>query len=54
MDAVIESNEAHASMSTQAINSQKIRDELLDILLGPGGLYEALREQRRKIPGRDN
>jgi type I restriction enzyme R subunit len=50
MDALIESHEAHSSMSTQAINSQKIRDGLLDILLGPGGLYEALRERAEQRP----
>jgi type I restriction enzyme R subunit len=31
-------------MSTQALNSDKIKRGLLDILLGPAKLYETLRE----------
>ena len=30
-------------MSTQALDSQRVRDGLKDILLGPARLYEALR-----------
>jgi type I restriction enzyme R subunit len=44
IDATIESQEAHAAMSTQVLESDRIRHALLDILLGPGQLYEALRE----------
>lgn len=33
--AIIDALEAHQSMSTQALNSAKLRDALLDILLGP-------------------
>jgi type I restriction enzyme R subunit len=32
-------------MSKQALESQKVRDGLKDVLLGPGQLYEALRER---------
>ena len=32
-------------MSTQALNSPKVRQGLKDILLGPGELYEALRRK---------
>ena len=39
MDAL----EAHHLMSKQALESEKIRQGLRDILLGPGQLYEALK-----------
>ena len=34
---------AHQTMSTQALNSERVRHGLTDILLGPAQLYEALR-----------
>jgi len=43
MNAVMDALEAHTTMSTQAINSEKVRDGLKDVLLGPAQLYEALR-----------
>jgi type I restriction enzyme R subunit len=39
MDAL----EAHARMSTQALAAEKVREGLKEVLLGPAGLYEALR-----------
>lgn len=36
---------AHNTMSKQALASNKVRNGLREILLGPGQLYEALREQ---------
>lgn len=36
-------------MSTQALGSERVRDGLQDILLGPARLYEALRA--RSGPG---
>jgi type I restriction enzyme R subunit len=45
INAIIDSHEAHKSMSTQALNSERIQAGLIDILLGPGGLYEALRDR---------
>ena len=36
---------AHTTMSKQALDSAKVRQGLKDILLGPVGLYEALRSQ---------
>jgi type I restriction enzyme R subunit len=33
----------HQAMSTQALGSERVRDGLKDILLGPARLYEALR-----------
>ncbi len=44
--AIMDALEAHTAMSQQALNSQRIRDGLKDILLGPGQLYEALRAKR--------
>jgi type I restriction enzyme R subunit len=49
VDAVIDAMDAHQSMSHQALGSLKVRDGLREVLLGPGRLYEALRE--RKSPG---
>ena len=45
IDAIMEAYDAHTSMSTQALNSERIRDGLKDILLGPAKLYETLRER---------
>lgn len=45
MNAIIEAFEAHGTMSKQALDSEKVRNGLQDILLGPGQLYEALRER---------
>jgi type I restriction enzyme R subunit len=46
MNAIIEAMDAHQKMSQKAIDSLKVRAGLKDILLGPGKLYEALRERR--------
>jgi len=43
--AIMDALSAHTSMSTQALNSEKVRQGLQDVLLGPGNLYEALREK---------
>jgi type I restriction enzyme R subunit len=43
MDAIIGAFEAHTTMSKQALDSEKVRTGLKDVLLGPAGLYEALR-----------
>ena len=37
---------ADGTMSKQALDSPKLRGEMQDVLLGPGQLYEALRERR--------
>ena len=34
---------AHSTMSKQALESEKVRSGLKDVLLGPAQLYEALR-----------
>jgi len=43
MHAIMDALEAHSSMSTQALGSERVRDGLKNILLGPAQLYEALR-----------
>jgi len=45
LNAVMDALSAHETMSNQALQSQKIRDGLKEILLGPGQLYEALRDE---------
>jgi hypothetical protein len=37
--------EHHTTMSKQAIASERVREGLKDVLLGPAQLYEALREK---------
>jgi hypothetical protein len=48
MNAIMDTLAAHTTMSKQALESERVRD---DILLGPGQLYEALRERRGAAPG---
>jgi type I restriction enzyme R subunit len=43
LDAIMDAFEAHQVMSSQALGSERVRDGLRDILLGPAQLYEALR-----------
>lgn len=43
LNAIMDALDAHTTMSTQALGSERVRDGLKDILLGPGNLYEALR-----------
>jgi type I restriction enzyme R subunit len=45
MNAIMDALAAHTTMSKQALDSEKVRGGLKDILLGPAKLYEALREQ---------
>ena len=47
MDAIMDAFEAHQTMSTQALGSERVREGLKDILLGPAQLYEALRLRSR-------
>ena len=49
MNAIMEALEAHTAMSTQALNSESLRSGIRDVLLGPAGLYEALRANA--LPG---
>lgn len=48
MNAIIEAFEAHSSLSKQALDSQKVRDGLKEVLLGPAQLYDALRERAKR------
>jgi len=43
MNAIIDAFASHSAMSKQAIDSERVRDGLKDVLLGPAGLYEALK-----------
>ncbi len=45
LNAIMDALDAHQSMSTQALGSERVRDGLRDILLGPGQLYEALKQK---------
>ncbi len=45
MNAVMDALAAHTTMSKQALESERVREGLKDVLLGPAQLYEALRER---------
>lgn len=45
LNAIMEAFEAHSTMSKQALDSERVRRGLQDILLGPARLYEALRSR---------
>lgn len=45
MNAIMDALAAHNTMSKQALESERVRSGLRDILLGPAQLYEALREK---------
>lgn len=52
-DAIIDAFAAHSAMSKRALDSASVRDGLKDILLGPAGLWETLRERganNRAVP----
>ena len=44
LNAVMDALTAHTTMSQQALDSQKVREGLKDVLLGPAKLYESLRD----------
>jgi type I restriction enzyme R subunit len=46
VNAIISALDAHNEMSAQALGSPEIQRGLKDILLGPAGLYEALKSRR--------
>lgn len=48
MNAIMDALAAHTSMSKQALESDKIRQGLKDVLLGPAQLYEGLREKHQE------
>jgi type I restriction enzyme, R subunit len=43
LNAIMDAFAAHSTMSKQALDSEKVRNGLRDILLGPAQLYESLR-----------
>jgi type I restriction enzyme R subunit len=45
LNAVMGALAAHTTMSKQALDSERVREGLKDVLLGPAQLYEALRER---------
>lgn len=45
--AIMDAFAAHSTMSRQALDSEKVRQGLKDVLLGPAQLYEALRSRIR-------
>jgi type I restriction enzyme R subunit len=53
LNAIIEALDAHQTMSRQALDSEKVRRGLKQILLGPGELYEALRDRAGRQVGLD-
>lgn len=51
VDAIIDAFDAHSAMSKQALDSDRVRDGLREILLGPGQLYETLRAKGGRLEG---
>jgi type I restriction enzyme R subunit len=49
LHAIMDALDAHTTMSTQALGSERVRDGLKDILLGPAQLYEALRARSGQV-----
>jgi type I restriction enzyme R subunit len=45
LNAIIDAFDAFSTMSKQALDSDRVRNGLKHILLGPAGLYEALRQR---------
>ena len=43
LHAIMDALDAHTTMSTQALGSERVREGLKDVLLGPAQLYESLR-----------
>ncbi|MGA2851838.1 MAG: hypothetical protein ABSE46_22780 [Terracidiphilus sp.] len=43
LNAIMDALTAHSTMSRQALDSDKVRSGLKDVLLGPAKLYEPLR-----------
>jgi type I restriction enzyme R subunit len=51
LNAIMDALAAHNTMSKQALESERVRDGLRDILLGPAQLYEALRSRGESAKG---
>jgi type I restriction enzyme R subunit len=50
LNAIMDALAAHSTMSKQALESEKVRSGLKDVLLGPAQLYEALRARGEALP----
>ncbi len=50
MNAIMDAFAAHSTMSKQALDSEKVRSGMQEILLGPAQLYEKLRERSNSQP----
>ncbi len=50
LHAIMDALDAHQSMSSQALGSERVREGLKDVLLGPAQLYEALRARANPRP----
>jgi len=50
LHAIMDALEVHQSMSSQALGSERVREGLKDVLLGPAQLYEALRARANPRP----
>lgn len=50
MNAVMDALTAHTAMSKQALESEKLRADMKDVLLGAGRLWEGLRERASGMP----
>jgi type I restriction enzyme, R subunit len=46
LNAIMDGLTAYSSLSKQALDSEKVREGLKHILLGPAKLYEALRQDQ--------
>jgi type I restriction enzyme R subunit len=53
LGAVMDALTAHSAMSKQALESAKLRDDMKDVLLGAGKLWEGLREKAATSAGND-
>ena len=49
LNAIMDAFAAHSTMSKQALESEKVRSGLKDVLLGPAQLYEALRARGENV-----
>src|SRR5712671_6178881 len=45
LNAIMDALAAHSTMANRALDSEKVRDGIKDVLLGPAQLYEALRDK---------
>jgi type I restriction enzyme R subunit len=53
LNAIMDAFAAHTTMSKQALESEKVRSGLKDVLLGPAQLYEALRARGENVISRE-